>query len=1606
MPLGSTPPLSPGPGPANSTPQNPKPVNRPGSIPSHHRFPGKLATRVLLSVWLLCIIPALFIGALRLNNVREMLRSQVITRIENLVKTQVSAIDQDNALRQTILESLSGQKSFNKDVNLLLSQEPDQSSSPANSEISLARERIFLALRALNQTSPHPLFAGFFILNPEGVILLSDQPGWQGLDLGSQPAFQPVLGSNNSSVGVNAGTASPPDNNSKSFVLANPEPLFANQIAVFVTLPFMDEKGEITGTIVGTAVLKTPDIIAKTFAFYPTAKIYFLTGTSGASNETPSLIPLDVQGQPDQQKGRLLPASDQKTSLLAAIQTNDDRSGSGSYRSVDGTPVISYIQQSASGFGLLIEIPQDAVYQPLTDLLPSASIFLLVTLLIIGGLIWLGVRRIISPLLEVVQASQLFAEGNWFQRIEVKRNDELGLLADSFNHMADEISNLYQTLETQVEERTRHLRTASDVAQLSTIVNDLGSMLEKVSQLVLERFNCFNVCIYLVDPSNAYAVLRQSAGPIGETLKRQIGKPANGSSPRRGSDKTIYRLNVNSQSLPGWVAANNQIRAITDTRDYPFIIRDNLLPTVRSEAGIPISITVNALGTAEEEFGDQVLSGKTTSGGAGGTTRILGVLVVQSTELGAFTEEKLSVLQTLANQVAIAIQNITNLQSSRDVLQGTSILYQTSHRIITSSTKEEVFQAVADALKQTSYISGLMVVNRPQSDEELEPDSNLPNSGQGFKPSTLDFYHIFDPQHREIPESTRRNHIPVWDLGATFAFGPDLRIKAEVASPPVPVILSDLTRTPSDLVSLMSTFRNLGGRSAAIIPIFIAGRFSALLIIASRERSAFSSALIQPFSNLVEIISQSIERLFAVEQSRKRQNELQITAQVGLSIALETDLNRIYQVVHQQVIRLVGEVDFLIALYYPKSNQIEIPYVYEHGEALSVPPFPLGEGLTSVLIKSRQSLMLVEDTARQARDLGAIITGKPAQSWLGVPLLIGDSSSEEASTAGKVLGALIIQDSENEHRFNADDLHLFNALAPQIAVVIRNGQLIEETRQLARQYDEERTLFNALVNNIPDRIYFKDRQSRYVRVNPGILAQFGLSDPAGIIGKSDFDFFSEKHAGQAYDDEQHLMETGEAIEGKLERETWPGRSDTWALSTKAPLRDSEGKIIGLLGISRDVTDLIASQEISERRARQLQTTAEIARDVTGELQLDELLQRAIGMIKQRFGFYHASVFLLDPAGEFAILRESTGEAGRQLKNEGHKLGVGSRSMVGQATSRGESVVANDVTQDSTYYPNPLLPQTRSELAVPLKISAPGQPGRVVGALDVQSDQLNAFSIEDIAILRILADQLAVAVVNANLFANSERNLIQHRLLHQITTAAASSASVEEALSSAVQGLQVILEGVFVSILLFNPAENVYEVKAWAGYSNQQDLTRLKIHPGEGIVGQAVQERALVNINDTRSAPQYIGIEQDIRSEIAIPLIYRDEVMGVLNIESKTAGAFKEEDQELLGTLGGSLAAIIANTSLVEQIRRQVDRQRLLLDITGKIRRSVDFNSILETSATEIGKVIGARRAKIQLNVTAAPLANQSQMGSLDPLSPQERDDGSDASRRLDPGMGG
>jgi GAF domain-containing protein len=215
------------------------------------------------------------------------------------------------------------------------------------------------------------------------------------------------------------------------------------------------------------------------------------------------------------------------------------------------------------------------------------------------------------------------------------------------------------------------------------------------------------------------------------------------------------------------------------------------------------------------------------------------------------------------------------------------------------------------------------------------------------------------------------------------------------------------------------------------------------------------------------------------------------------------------------------------------------------------------------------------------------------------------------------------------------------------------------------------------------------------------------------------------------------------------------------LSTVSKLHDGQSEV------SNRSLDL-------ERRISQLHTAAEISRSITGILASQKLLQEPVDLILKRFNLYYVGIFIVDESGHFAILQAGTGEAGRAMILSQHKLPIAESSMVGWAIIHRQARIALDVGQEAVRFDNPLLPNTRSELALPL-ISK----DRAIGALTIQSERPEAFDQEDIIVLQNIADVLSIAIENAQLFEETQKNLDEMRISQRAYVTKAWSETARE-----------------------------------------------------------------------------------------------------------------------------------------------------------------------------------------------------------------------------------
>ncbi len=364
-------------------------------------------------------------------------------------------------------------------------------------------------------------------------------------------------------------------------------------------------------------------------------------------------------------------------------------------------------------------------------------------------------------------------------------------------------------------------------------------------------------------------------------------------------------------------------------------------------------------------------------------------------------------------------------------------------------------------------------------------------------------------------------------------------------------------------------------------------------------------------------------------------------------------------------------------------------------------------------------------------------------------------------------------------------------------------------------------------------------------------------------------------------------------------------------------------------------DLEQTLAKANRRAALLNAAAQVSRIISSILDPEELLSRTVDIICDTYLFYYAGVFLIEefPDGRrWAVLRAGRGRAGQLMMQHGHKLEVGGRSMVGACTSLNEVRIAFDVGQEAVWFNNPFLPDTRSEMALPLAIGT-----EVMGALTVQSVEEAAFSDEDISSLRALADQLAIAIKNARLHRqNTELLNIAARRAALLQAGARVSRSITsildlgDLLSNTVETICKEYEFYYAGIFLIDDAldeagKKWAVLRAGSGEPGKKMLE--KNHKldvgGNSMIGAATgQNEARISLDVGEEKVWFSNpFLPKTRSEMALPLHIHNKVIGALTIQSEKEAAFSEEDISSLQIMADQLAVAINNARLLQDLEK-------------------------------------------------------------------------------------
>ncbi|MBI9048389.1 MAG: GAF domain-containing protein [Anaerolineaceae bacterium] len=352
-------------------------------------------------------------------------------------------------------------------------------------------------------------------------------------------------------------------------------------------------------------------------------------------------------------------------------------------------------------------------------------------------------------------------------------------------------------------------------------------------------------------------------------------------------------------------------------------------------------------------------------------------------------------------------------------------------------------------------------------------------------------------------------------------------------------------------------------------------------------------------------------------------------------------------------------------------------------------------------------------------------------------------------------------------------------------------------------------------------------------------------------------------------------------------------------------------------------DLNEQNQLLRLRSQQIQTVSDVARNITQTVELEVLLRRVTILISERFNFYHVGVFLVDEKGEYAILRSANSKGGAEMLNNNHRLRVGHVGIVGYVTGTGRPRIATNVGEDAVYFDNPFLPDTRSEMALPLIIG-----DTIIGALDVQSTEPNAFSNEDIELFSALSDQIAIAITNNRLYTETAAALEELESIHRQYLRQEWEKETDK---KYIQAYQYTPQG--VSALQNAPVDMI---------------------PSEIQAGKPVIHRTEADEDGM------------METTIDIPIVVRGESIGMIRMqdEVKKGLEFNENEAEIIQQISDQIAIALENARLFEQTVKRAEREKKVMEITNQFRSTNNSQQMLSIAIEAIQKELRTTRTQV------------------------------------------
>ena len=714
----------------------------------------------------------------------------------------------------------------------------------------------------------------------------------------------------------------------------------------------------------------------------------------------------------------------------------------GTYESRDELFAFTPIKLQGEGaprWYLVSSLSSALAFAPLNEAQRNGLLLLAATIIVAGAIIALASQALAAPLVDLTRVAEKISAGDLSSRARTRAHDvsrtnrfyqqiageqietthtedEIDILARTFNNMAAQLQHTLGGLEQRVSERTRDIAIAAEVGQRASLIRDLETLLSESVELIRDRFDLYYAQIYLLDASGKTLVLRAGSGEVGKQLLQRA-----------------HRLAVGS-GINGSAAASRQTVIVSDTLANNIFRPNPLLPATRSEMSVPLVIG----------------------------ERVLGVLDLQSNVANALNMENASVFLTLATQIAIAIENVILFaqadearketeararhltqegwerflnavdrserigyrydSSSQSLAPITGAAADSPHPALSVPiliTGEEVgaIQVEADGERQwTKDVSDLLHTVAMQVARQIENLRLLTQAEQSRAEAEL--------ATRRLTREGWQDYVKSKDISAGYNYD-----------------LNQVTPLEEGLAASAEA-------NAIAYPLKVGYEtIGELALQSAPEESAHEllATVADQLSLHIENLRLAEQTQIALSESRRRTEELAVLNEMGRALTTLREEGAIYQTIHQFTSRLMDVTHFFITLYDFTTGTLAFPLVYSEQQRVELPSRPLRMGQTDYVIRNRAPLLLSENvqTQMEAKGITPMMFrgGQPIQSWLGVPLLYG----------GEVVGAIVVQSVDTPRLYTEFERDVLTAIASQAAIAIENARSFKETQRRAER---------------------------------------------------------------------------------------------------------------------------------------------------------------------------------------------------------------------------------------------------------------------------------------------------------------------------------------------------------------------------------------------------------------------------------------------------------------------------------------------------------------------------------------------------------------------------